>query len=304
MTDSMEISTESQAPSTDTSNQPPPTPTIPPIPNSPSPIASTSPPSNTEPQLKTIDSRQTLKPVAPSKRRDTERPNQNGKENPETQNALLPKELSDVIATRQRRERAWHARLMIFTTTISYIESALEIFKDEVEKEEVMAFKAYLRMAIANFAAVENSSAPPQIQSHTRPNKSGGYGSANGKNGLKKVAIATPRAPMGVAAKIGKIYEDPSLPGIPKLTENTWATVARNRRKKARVTPSTTTQTAPSGTKKDKSGIRSPPNKDPSDKRLFVRLPVDHEWRKLSPAGIREVIVKKLSISPTLIGKI
>ncbi|KHJ32266.1 putative eka-like protein [Erysiphe necator] len=298
MTDSMEISTESQAPSTDTSKQPPP------IPNSPSPIASTSPPSNTEPQLKPIDSRQILKPVTPSKRSVTERPNQNGKEKPQTQNAFLPKELAHVIATRQRRERAWHARLMICTTAISYKESALENFKEEVEKEEVLAFKAYLRMAIANFAAAENSPAPPQIPSHTRPNKSGGYGSANGKNGLKKVAIATPRAPMGVAAKIRKIYEAQSLPKIPKMTENTWATVARNGQKKARVTPSTTTQVAPVGTKKDKSGIRSPPNKYPSDKRLFVRLPVDHEWRKLSPAGIREVIVKKLSISPTLIGKI
>lgn len=40
------------------------------------------------------------------------------------------------------------------------------------------------------------------------------------------------------------------------------------------------------------------------DNRLFVRIPVEHEWRKLSPAGLREVIVKKLSISPSLIGKI
>ncbi|KHJ31883.1 putative eka-like protein [Erysiphe necator] len=41
-----------------------------------------------------------------------------------------------------------------------------------------------------------------------------------------------------------------------------------------------------------------------SDKRLFDRLPQGHEWRKLSPAGIREVIVKKLHISPSLIGRI
>ncbi|KHJ35435.1 putative eka-like protein [Erysiphe necator] len=165
--------------------------------------------------------RQILKPVAPSKRPVTERPNQNGKEKPETQNAFLPKELADVIATRQRRQRAWHARLMICTTAICYIESALENFKDEVEKEEVLAFKAYLRMAIANFAAVENSPVPPQIPSLTRINKSGAYGSENGKNGLKKVAIATPRAPIGVAAKIGKIYEAPSLPKVLKMTENT-----------------------------------------------------------------------------------
>lgn len=42
----------------------------------------------------------------------------------------------------------------------------------------------------------------------------------------------------------------------------------------------------------------------PTNKRLFLRLPHEHEWRKFSPAGIREVIVKKLSTSPTLIGKI
>ncbi|KHJ30025.1 putative eka-like protein [Erysiphe necator] len=42
----------------------------------------------------------------------------------------------------------------------------------------------------------------------------------------------------------------------------------------------------------------------PTDNRLFLRLPQEHEWRKLSPAGIREVIVKKLSISPVWVGKI
>ncbi|KHJ33802.1 putative eka-like protein [Erysiphe necator] len=42
----------------------------------------------------------------------------------------------------------------------------------------------------------------------------------------------------------------------------------------------------------------------PTEKRLFVRLPLKHEWRKLSPAGIREVIVNKLAISPSLFGKI
>ncbi|KHJ33499.1 putative eka-like protein [Erysiphe necator] len=41
-----------------------------------------------------------------------------------------------------------------------------------------------------------------------------------------------------------------------------------------------------------------------TDRRLFVRLSQEHEWRKLSPAGIREVIVNKLAISPALFGKI
>ncbi|POS86016.1 hypothetical protein EPUL_001592 [Erysiphe pulchra] len=202
----------------------------------------------------------------------------------EIQNAFLPKELAHIIATRLRRERAWHARLMICTTAISNIESTLGNLKDEVEREEVVAFKAYLRLAIAHFAAVDTSPAPP--------------------NGLNKVAIATPRTPMGVVAKIGKINEAPSILKIPKLTENTWATVARNGHKKVRVSPSTKTQVVSIDTIKDKSKIASPSNKDSSDKRLFIRLPLDHEWRKLALAGIREVIVKKLSISPSLIGRI
>ena len=40
------------------------------------------------------------------------------------------------------------------------------------------------------------------------------------------------------------------------------------------------------------------------DKRLFICLTCDHEWLKLSPAGIREVVVKRLSVSPSLIGRI
>ncbi|KHJ31113.1 putative eka-like protein [Erysiphe necator] len=168
---------KSQTPSAESSNQ------LPQIPNSSPPIASLSPPSNTEPQSKTLDNRQILKPVTPSKRPIAERPTQNGKDIFETQNAFLPKELADVIATRQLRERTWHARLMICTTAISNIDSTLKKFQYEVEKEEVVAFKAYLRPAIANFAAVDTSPVPPQIPSHTFPSKSGAYGSGKSKNG-------------------------------------------------------------------------------------------------------------------------
>lgn len=40
------------------------------------------------------------------------------------------------------------------------------------------------------------------------------------------------------------------------------------------------------------------------DKRQFIRLSHDHEWRNLSPAGIRDVIVRKLFISLTFIKSI
>ncbi|KHJ34198.1 putative eka-like protein [Erysiphe necator] len=52
----------------------------------------------------------------------------------------------------------------------------------------------------------------------------------------------------------------------------------------------------------DKNSKKS--NSDKSDSRLFVRLPLEHKWRKLSPACIREMIVKRLSISPASIGLI
>ncbi|POS87835.1 hypothetical protein EPUL_000746 [Erysiphe pulchra] len=38
--------------------------------------------------------------------------------------------------------------------------------------------------------------------------------------------------------------------------------------------------------------------------KLFVRLPLDHEWRNLSPAGLKEVIVKHQAVSPASIGLI
>ncbi|KHJ34077.1 putative eka-like protein [Erysiphe necator] len=42
----------------------------------------------------------------------------------------------------------------------------------------------------------------------------------------------------------------------------------------------------------------------PKDTRFFSRLTSNHEWRKLSPAGIREIVVKKLSILPPSISMI
>ncbi|KHJ34397.1 putative eka-like protein [Erysiphe necator] len=193
---------------------------------------------------------------------------------------------------------------MICTTTISCIDSALANFKEEIEKE-VVAFKDYLQSAIANFAAVDTSPTPPKIPTHSRPGKESSYGSGKGKNTTNKVAIATPRNMKSVASFEGTSQETSKLPKIPQISENTWATVARNGKKKARVITNTKAQMTPT-----RKTIQTLPNTQKSstttlvDKRLFVRLPLDHEWRKLSPAGIREVVVQKLAISPTLFGKI
>ncbi|POS85955.1 hypothetical protein EPUL_002856 [Erysiphe pulchra] len=136
MIDSMEISRESQAPLMESSHQPPP---ISPIHLSSPLIAPLSPPSNLDQPTKTIDGRQI-------------RPPQSSGENCDIANSFLPQELAEIIAIRQHRERAWHIRILIRATMISSIDSTLANFTEELEIEEVEAFKAYLRQAIANFA--------------------------------------------------------------------------------------------------------------------------------------------------------
>ncbi|KAI0990874.1 hypothetical protein K3495_g17313, partial [Podosphaera aphanis] len=40
------------------------------------------------------------------------------------------------------------------------------------------------------------------------------------------------------------------------------------------------------------------------DNRLFIRLPLNHEWRKLSPTGLRNAIIERISVSTPTIGLI
>ncbi|KHJ30755.1 putative eka-like protein [Erysiphe necator] len=265
MAGSMEIFTESQAPSTDTSKQPPP------IHNPPIIIASPPPPTN----------------------------------NSDAANTFLPKELAEIVANRQRRERAWHPRLMLCTTVISNIDSTLENITDDIEKEEAFALKAYLQLAIANFAAVDTSPAPSQIPSYSRPTKFSSHGSGKYKTTAKEVTVAIPRTIKGAVTSEESTQQAHKLPKPPQLNERTWATVARNGQKKARVTLSMKTQAVPTSKATQRvTNKRNSITTAPTDQRLFVRIPQEHEWRKLSPAGIREIIVQKLSISPSLIGKI
>ncbi|KHJ31585.1 putative eka-like protein [Erysiphe necator] len=284
MADSMEISTESQAPSTDTSKQPP-IPSVPPIHNSPIIIASPPPPSNLTPSNTSLAGRQILKPVTPSKRPVPEISIQNSTNNSDAANAFLPKELAEIVANRQH--------------------STLANITDDIEKEEAFALKAYLQLAIANFAAVDTSPAPPQIPSYSRPTKFSGHGSGKYKTTTNEVTVAIPRTIKGAVTSEENTQQAHKLPKPPQLNERTWATVARNGQKKARVTLSMKTQAVPTSKATQRvTNKRNSITTAPTDQILFVRIPQEHEWRKLSPAGIREIIVQKLSISPSLIGKI
>lgn len=99
MSDSVEISQETQASSTDSSNQPPP---IPPIPNFPSPLATPTTPSNSQLPNKNIVGRPILKPTAPSKRQASVKIPQNSRDDTGVGNLFLPKELAEIITARQR----------------------------------------------------------------------------------------------------------------------------------------------------------------------------------------------------------
>lgn len=79
---------------------------------------------------------------------------------------------------------------MISTTVLSYLDSSLAKFTNEIEKEEVAAFNAKLRRAIVNFVATDSFASPPQVPTHTQPDE--GNGKANDINMTKKIAIATP----------------------------------------------------------------------------------------------------------------
>ncbi|POS85592.1 hypothetical protein EPUL_002819 [Erysiphe pulchra] len=151
----------------------------------------------------------------------------------------------------------------------SIIDSTLSNFVDEVEKEEVDV-NLHLRQAIATFTATESTVIQPRISTHSRSHIDAGIGTGNDKSFGKCIAVTTPRT----------ILKE-------SLSDSDYQTTSGSNEKKKRLPIE-----------------KNSPTLFPADNRLFVRLPQEHEWRELSPAGIREVIVQKLAISPSLFGKV
>lgn len=96
---------------------------------------------------------------------------------------------------------------MICAKIISHVESILTNFTEEVEKEEVVTFKTYLRLVIANYAAADFSPAPSKIPIQSRPVKGNTGSFSKEKRALEIVALANPK----------KI--------VPQKVEKSWATV-------------------------------------------------------------------------------
>ncbi|KAI1005702.1 hypothetical protein K3495_g2515 [Podosphaera aphanis] len=88
---------------------------------------------------------------------------------PDLAPAYLPKELNEIIRSRQRQERACYIRLSICSGLICNIDSTLSSYKGELEKEEAETIRRYLHQAIARIAASEKAPLPPPIQTQSNP---------------------------------------------------------------------------------------------------------------------------------------
>lgn len=87
-----------------------------------------------------------------------------------------------------------------------FIDVKLVNFKEEIEIEEIEAFKAFLRYAIAIFAAEDSSPTSPLFLSHTPPNKGSGNLSSKDRN-VKKVLVVTHRTVPTPVSNRRKIQE-------------------------------------------------------------------------------------------------
>lgn len=105
-----------------------------------------------------------------------------------------------------------------------------------------------------------------------------------------------------------------------KTLQLSWATVTWNGKKKARLINASTTKSSQAKNSNHREHLNEPKANNISsrrqtresksispikgDKRIFLRLPHELEWRILSTAGIREIVVKKQAISPVSISRI
>ncbi|KHJ33344.1 putative eka-like protein [Erysiphe necator] len=229
---------------------------------------------------------------------------------------FIPQELAEIFGIRQRREHAWHGRILICTSVISNIDSTLTNCKDEFSREEATAFQVYLRQVISKVAPHDSLPTPTPIPSKSFHKKQSEIPSPKLPN--KPILVAS-----SVMIPTSTAIHYPTHVTQPRensTTQSSWATVTRNSQKKARVTKDNNTKPiqakkanrverlnepralSNSPRRQALEGKSTPPGN--ADKRIFLRLPQEHEWWNLSSSVIGEIVVKKLAISPVTIGRI
>ncbi|CCU77489.1 EKA-like protein [Blumeria hordei DH14] len=180
---------------------------------------------------------------------------------------IFPPELLAAIEAEGRRARQKAAQFHICSTAISSVETALSPLSTGENKIFVDSIKVYLKEAIAQFVAVGPSTTPPVLP--------------------QRPIVATHPAtaiPVAVPRNITKAT-------APLPLRSTWATVTRaGHQKSGAQAPAniTSVSAAPFARKPEKKSAAS--TTASKDDRIFLRLDANHEWRQLSPAGVREAV--------------
>ncbi|KHJ32872.1 hypothetical protein EV44_g3394 [Erysiphe necator] len=78
---------------------------------------------------------------------------------------------------------------MIFITVISNLGSTLTRITEDIEKEEVVAFNTYIRLAKGHYAAVDSRPGPPNIPTRSQPTRGNGSSSSKEKRASEQVAL-------------------------------------------------------------------------------------------------------------------
>ena len=113
-----------------------------PPPNHPDPSSHPNPITSTNDTAQSV--RPTLNPIPPSKRAalHSVNPVDTSEENStDICPNYLPREIIDLIKTRQSQEKFWQTRLAICTSVVSNIDSTLSSFKDESGQKEAQAIR-------------------------------------------------------------------------------------------------------------------------------------------------------------------
>ncbi|CCU83181.1 EKA-like protein, partial [Blumeria hordei DH14] len=188
---------------------------------------------------------------------------------------IFPPELLAAIEAEERRARQKAAQFTICSTAISSVEAALQPLSTGEDKNFVDSIKVYLRAAIAQFVAAGPSTAPPVLP--------------------QRPSVGTPATVIPVA-----IPRNISKATAPLPLRSTWATVTRaGHQKSGAQAPAniTSVSAAPSARKQEKKPAAA--TTASKDDRLFLRLDANHEWRQLSPAGVREAVAKQTHCTPS-----
>ncbi|POS84543.1 hypothetical protein EPUL_004323, partial [Erysiphe pulchra] len=169
--------------------------------------------------------------------------------------------------------------------TISNIDCTVSSFKDGDEQNMAKSIQAYLRAAISKFAASNTTPLLPEKQLKSNTVKV----SENPKTHLPNKPLVTS---FPSKLSIGQV-ENETNPIKDFISQNPSGLASQALKNPVQTTLKGN-NTAPVKNKNSSRNLQ--------DNRLFFRLPVEHEWRNLSPTGIREIVVKRLSISPAQIG--